>query len=76
LEAFHREMKEHIRNILEDASKIPKELIFIGRTMNWVRANNKQMGSKVNRVNIFAQYAAMVCKICNIEGIADFLMYP
>lgn len=48
-----------IRSLLEDTEKIPRALVFIGRNMNLVRANNKIMGSLVNRVHILATYAAI-----------------
>jgi aarF domain-containing kinase len=50
--------KERVQMFLEDTKLIPNELIFIGRCLNLVRANNKAMGSPVNRVHILAEYAA------------------
>eukprot|EP01116_Phalansterium_solitarium_P001970 TRINITY_DN1182_c0_g2_i1.p1 TRINITY_DN1182_c0_g2~~TRINITY_DN1182_c0_g2_i1.p1 ORF type:complete len:529 (-),score=159.02 TRINITY_DN1182_c0_g2_i1:168-1754(-) len=52
------EAKEKVRTLLEDSSLIPRELIFVGRNMNLVRANNKEAGSPVNRVNIMCRWAA------------------
>jgi aarF domain-containing kinase len=46
--------KERVRAYLADTSLIPLELIFVGRNMNLVRANNKAMGSPVNRINLMA----------------------
>ncbi|KAI8989998.1 ABC1 family-domain-containing protein [Pilobolus umbonatus] len=50
-------MKERIKNFLQDQALFPRELIFISRNMNIVRANNKATGSPVNRINIMAKWA-------------------
>ena len=50
--------KERVRSLLHDTEKIPRELMFLGRNMNIVRANNKALGSLVNRVGIMASFAA------------------
>ncbi|KAI9096656.1 ABC1 family-domain-containing protein [Phlyctochytrium arcticum] len=52
-----QKMKETVRNFLKDTELVPKELIFLGRNMNLVRANNKSLGSPVNRINIMANRA-------------------
>jgi len=49
---------EQVRNLLEQSKNVPEELIFVARNMNLVRANNKSLGSPVNRVNIMGKYAA------------------
>ncbi|KAG0380374.1 hypothetical protein BGX24_008719 [Mortierella sp. AD032] len=38
---------------------LPKELIFIGRNMTIVRANNKTLSSPVNRINRMARWAVV-----------------
>lgn len=43
--------------MMQDTTKFPDELIFIGRNMNLVRSLNKKLGSPVNRVNVMAKYA-------------------
>lgn len=50
-------MKERIKHFLQDQALFPRELIFISRNMNIVRANNKSMGSPINRINIMAKWA-------------------
>jgi aarF domain-containing kinase len=50
-------LKEKIRTLLENTEKVPRELIFVGRNMNLVRANNKELGSPVNRISIMADWA-------------------
>lgn len=49
--------KERLRSFLKNTELLPKELIFIGRNMNCVRANNRTLGSPVNRINIMADMA-------------------
>jgi aarF domain-containing kinase len=49
--------KDRLRNFLKNTELIPKELIFIGRNINCVRANNRTLGSPVNRINIMADMA-------------------
>ncbi|TPX62784.1 hypothetical protein SpCBS45565_g06924 [Spizellomyces sp. 'palustris'] len=51
-------MKESVKTFLRDTELVPKELIFLGRNMNLVRANNKSLGSPINRINIMADRAA------------------
>lgn len=53
------EMKDRIKHFLQDQALFPKELIFISRNMNIVRANNKAVGSPVNRINIMARWAVL-----------------
>jgi len=55
---FQMKAKDRILHLLHDTSLIPRELIFVGRNLNLVRANNKEMGSIVNRVHILASFAA------------------
>lgn len=52
-------MKERVKHFLQDQALFPKELIFISRNMNIVRANNKAVGSPVNRINIMARWAVL-----------------
>jgi aarF domain-containing kinase len=50
--------KDRLKKFLADTEKIPLELIFLGRTLNLLRSNNKFLGSPVNRINIMANWAA------------------
>ena len=50
--------KRRAQKVLQHTRAIPRHLIFVGRNMNIVRANNKDLGSAVNRVGILAEYAA------------------
>lgn len=36
--------KERVRELLKETHMIPRELIMLGRTLNCLRANNKQVG--------------------------------
>ncbi|KAJ3023588.1 UNVERIFIED_CONTAM: hypothetical protein HDU68_008546 [Siphonaria sp. JEL0065] len=55
-------MKERARQYLADTNKIPRELIFVGRNLNIVRANNKIYGSPVNRINLACAWAVKTAK--------------
>ncbi|KAI8147616.1 ABC1 family-domain-containing protein [Fennellomyces sp. T-0311] len=50
-------LKDRIKDFLKDQALFPRELIFISRNMNIVRANNKALGSPVNRINVMARWA-------------------
>jgi aarF domain-containing kinase len=52
------EAYERVKQLLADSQRVPLELILLGRNLNIVRANNKGMGSPVNRVSIMAWFAA------------------
>ncbi|KAJ5114852.1 hypothetical protein NUU61_000611 [Penicillium alfredii] len=58
----HYEMQQAarkaIREILGDETKWPRELIFIGRNLRIVQANNQFLGSPVNRVKITGIWAS------------------
>ncbi|KAJ5198221.1 uncharacterized protein N7498_007338 [Penicillium cinerascens] len=62
LQARHYEMQQSarkaIREILGDEKKWPQELIFIGRNLRIVQANNQFLGSPVNRVKITGTWAS------------------
>lgn len=50
--------KEMIKGFLVHVEMVPKELIFVGRSMRIVQANNQVLHSPVNRINILARHAA------------------
>lgn len=58
----HYEMQQQarraIREMLGDETKWPQELIFIGRNLRIVQANNQFLGSPVNRLKITATWAS------------------
>lgn len=58
----HYEMQQAarkaIRDVLGDETKWPQELIFIGRNLRIVQANNQFLGSPVNRVKITGTWAS------------------
>lgn len=58
VQEMQKESKRRIKKLLSSTKNLPRELIFIGRCMNLVRATNRDLGSPVNRVNILANYAA------------------
>jgi aarF domain-containing kinase len=49
--------KARAQQFLSDTSLIPRELIFLGRNMNIVRANNKNLNSPVNRITLMVKWA-------------------
>ncbi|KAK2075154.1 hypothetical protein P8C59_009303 [Phyllachora maydis] len=55
---MQRRMKQGIRSMLADETKWPQELIFIGRNMRIVQANNQSMGSPVNRIKMMGNWAS------------------
>jgi aarF domain-containing kinase len=55
--ALHQRMRQGIRDILADVDKWPKELLFIGRNMSIVHANNQFFGSPVNRLKMMGDWA-------------------
>lgn len=50
-------LKERATNVLKNTGALPREFIFVGRNMNIVRANNKLLGSPVNRIGRMAEWA-------------------
>ncbi|KAG0056441.1 hypothetical protein BGZ83_004948 [Gryganskiella cystojenkinii] len=61
LDAYEIQMKlkSSLKDFLINSELLPKELIFIGRNMTIVRANNKYLGSPVNRINRMARWAVV-----------------
>jgi aarF domain-containing kinase len=51
-------MRQGIKEILGDGSKLPQELIFIGRNFRIVQGNNQFLGSPVNRIKITGIWAS------------------
>ena len=51
-------MRKAVREVLGDETKWPRELIFIGRNMRIVQANNQFLGSPVNRIKIMGMWAS------------------
>lgn len=47
-----------MREILADETKLPQELIFIGRNLRIVQGNNQFLGSPVNRIKITGNWAS------------------
>lgn len=50
--------RKGIREILGDERKWPQELLFIGRNLRIVQANNQFLGSPVNRIKITGLWAS------------------
>lgn len=58
-EEFKRqqEIKDRFQNFFKDTTRIPLELIFLGRTMRILQGLNKRFKSPVNRIKVFARAA-------------------
>ncbi len=50
-------IKSKLRELLQDTSKFPKELILVGRCMNYIRAANWSHGSPIDRIAVLADCA-------------------
>lgn len=57
VKAMEKLMKANVRYLLQNEALVPQELVFVGRSMNLLRALNKSYGAPVNRVNILASCA-------------------
>jgi len=67
--------KKRVQRVLAHTRTIPRHLIFVGRNMNIVRANNKDLGSAVNRVGILAEYAAKGASLVEERGRSYYWQY-
>ena len=57
--AMQQKMKSQAKDLLADDRLVPRELIFVGRSMNIIRGLNKSYAAPVNRINMFASRALM-----------------
>eukprot|EP00331_Platyophrya_macrostoma_P012339 CAMPEP_0176425604 /NCGR_PEP_ID=MMETSP0127-20121128/11478_1 /TAXON_ID=938130 /ORGANISM="Platyophrya macrostoma, Strain WH" /LENGTH=585 /DNA_ID=CAMNT_0017806777 /DNA_START=180 /DNA_END=1937 /DNA_ORIENTATION=+ len=72
--AMEQAMKSNIKKFLQDETKVPQELIFVGRSMNLIRALNKSFDAPVNRVNILARCAVGgLGHIRDLEQLREYL---
>lgn len=55
--------------MLENEALIPRELIFLARSMRMVQAVNQGLGSPTNRVNILASESAGFRGSCLVSGV-------
>ncbi|KAK6353284.1 hypothetical protein TWF696_005258 [Orbilia brochopaga] len=47
---MNERMRQGMKSFLNDTTKIPRELVFLGRSMRIIQGNNQLMGSPVNRI--------------------------
>lgn len=47
---MNERMREGMKTFLNDTTRIPRELVFLGRSMRIIQGNNQLMGSPVNRI--------------------------
>ena len=50
-------IKSQLKELLQDTSRFPKELILVGRCMNYIRAANWSHGSPIDRIAVLADSA-------------------
>lgn len=81
MDRFTRELlaKERLKTFLLNQDKVPKEIIFIGRCMRMMQANNQKFGSPVNRVSIMASVASRsLAKMQNLnfrDRVRSYLLH-
>lgn len=49
--------KQRLRVLLQDTSKFPQELMFVGRCQNYIHYTNWAYGNPIDRVGVMARYA-------------------
>ncbi|EWC44143.1 hypothetical protein DRE_07200 [Drechslerella stenobrocha 248] len=47
---MNERMRQGMKSFLSDTTKIPRELVFLSRSMRIIQGNNQLMGSPVNRI--------------------------
>jgi aarF domain-containing kinase len=55
-------IKSKLKELLQDTNRFPKELILVGRCMNYIRAANWSHGSPIDRISVLAQSASDALK--------------
>eukprot|EP01060_Flectonema_neradi_P005459 TRINITY_DN1363_c11_g1_i1.p1 TRINITY_DN1363_c11_g1~~TRINITY_DN1363_c11_g1_i1.p1 ORF type:complete len:513 (+),score=44.31 TRINITY_DN1363_c11_g1_i1:40-1578(+) len=58
LARMHLKIKSKLTTILDETASFPRELMFVGRALNYLRSHNWCHGSIVNRVQILGSRAA------------------
>ncbi|CAE7503252.1 unnamed protein product [Symbiodinium natans] len=53
-----QKLKARAKKVLSDTAAFPRELLFVGRSLNMIRSANFALGTAVNRVAILAECAA------------------
>ncbi|CAN6618676.1 hypothetical protein TRVA0_007S02102 [Trichomonascus vanleenenianus] len=61
----HQQAREQFRSFLQDTTRIPLELIFLGRTIRIIQGLNRMYGSPVNRLKILATESSRAWKMMN-----------
>jgi aarF domain-containing kinase len=67
-------LKDAYRKLLSDTSKFPKELMLVGRCLNYIRAANWTHGSPIDRVSVLAN-AAREALHEHPEEVTDYPSY-
>lgn len=68
-------IKSKLRELLQDTNKFPKELILVGRCMNYIRAANWSHGSPIDRIAVLADSAKLALRDeGSHSGMKDWLI--
>ncbi|CCX10016.1 ABC1 domain protein [Pyronema domesticum] len=54
----NQQLREKIAEFIIDQDRMPQELVFIGRNLRIVQANNHNFGAPVNRLKVIANWAS------------------
>lgn len=72
---LQQKMKGRMKKLLSDEKLIPKELAFIGRSMNYLRGINKSYGIPVNRLKLTAEGALKASERERMTSVADLELW-
>lgn len=65
-------MKQRAVTMLKDEARVPRDLVFVGRSMNLLRSLNKMYGAPVNRIQVLAGSAVRGLKdLSTVEEIRE-----
>ncbi|VVT48508.1 uncharacterized protein SAPINGB_P001813 [Magnusiomyces paraingens] len=68
---LQQKMRNRMKTFIVDATRMPLELVFLGRTMSLLMGLNRMYGSPVNRIKILAYEASKAFSYYNAIGVID-----
>ena len=75
LAAMQQMMKDRLAKFLADKELMPKEMLFVGRSFNYLRGINKSFGAPVNRLKITAECAFAALDEARIGTLSDLELW-
>ncbi|KAF3930783.1 hypothetical protein ABW20_dc0104302 [Dactylellina cionopaga] len=69
---MNERMRQGMKTFLNDTTKIPRELVFLGRSMRIIQGNNQLMGSPVNRIKETALAASRGLLLTQTRGSKSY----